>query len=161
MAATFVRVSLMQLVYKSRPSEQGNEGQKSDSSPSNVLSRINSDSSVIEFGRLVTFLEKNSCALVKSKEDIEKRSLGVSISDWREGGYKTGATLSVLRQGRIFVALDNEVKSGGEPVFVNPATGTFGSKREGAIQLKGACFMSAGQPSEIIEMEINLLGGAQ
>lgn len=144
----------MQLEYASRT--VGCEGYKSDSSPSNVVSCINADTVEIGIGSLVAFADKEQvCVLAKNKED---RIAGVVLGDWRAASFKPGDTLSVLRQGRVFVRLDNDVKKAGEPVFVSP-TGKFGSKSEGAFLLSGACFMTAGPKDQIIEMEINLLGG--
>jgi hypothetical protein len=149
----------MQLAYKNQPF-YGCEGERSDASTTHIVSRINDGEQTIPHGHLVAF-GKNSktCALAQNKEDVTK-PLGVALHEKRLPDFEKGEMLSILRQGRVFVCLESDVKSPGDGVYTKSKTAGFGGKKENeTILLKGACFLSAGKEGDVIEMEIDFMGG--
>ena len=149
----------MQLDYKGAR-YYGCEGEKSDSIPSIVVSAVNEDSEAIGVGRLVSCGSSfRACRRPVTKEDMAESALGIVLDEHGANNLKPGKTASILRQGRAFVCLESEVKKPGEAVYVKPG-GLFGGKSGVKdTQLKGAIFCSPGNKGDVIEMEINLMGG--
>lgn len=142
--------------------KKGLAGQKSDSSFSDVSTRLG-PKEALPFGSLVVYGdEEMSCMLPVKKEDVESWALGVALHDGPGDAYKPGAVISVLRQGRVFVRAEGDVDKDGAPAFVQLRTGKFSAKKGAdTVELKGACFMSQATKGEIVELELDLIGGAR
>ena len=92
-------------------------------------------------------------------------ALGIALHDGYGEAYKPGATVNVLREGRVYVEAQADIEKMGSEVFVNfepSLAGTFGVKEgPGAAKLKGACYTQTAKKGEVVEVEINLLGSAK
>ena len=145
----------MQLIYTSTR-KKGIVGQKTDSGPSYVVSAICSGAP--EPGTLVVFDGNDKCRVPASKEDLSL-ALGIVLS---EGfALQSGSMLSILRSGRVWVTAGGDVAVG-SPVFVNLKSGAFVAQESPDVtKLKNACFMQSGKKDEVVELELNLVGGAQ
>lgn len=154
----------MQISYSS-VRKKGPAGTKSDASSSIVISKLSRQTDKILYGTLVVWEGNNYCRLPASKEDVEQGALGIALHDGVGTAYKPSSTVSVLRQGRVLVEAQADVEKVGSEVFVNfePAlAGTFGVKEgPNAAKLKGACYTQSAKKGEVVELEINLLGGSK
>lgn len=150
----------MQLEYKGER-VYGCEGEKSDSIPSIVVSAVNEDSEALGIGRLVLFGSSlRSCRKPRAVADLVQAPLGVVLDEHCSETILSGRTASVMRQGRVFVCLESPVKKPGEQAYVKSG-GLLGGKESAKdTPLNGAIFCSPGNKGDVIEMEINLMGGA-
>lgn len=154
----------MQVSYSSIR-KKGCVGQKSDASPSNVISKLSRQTDKIYYGTFVVWEGNNQCRLPGSKEDVEQAALGIALHDGCGEAYKPASTISVLREGRVWVEAQADVEKIGSEVVVNfepSLAGTFGVKEgPGAAKLKGACYTQTAKKGEVVEVEINLLGSSK
>ena len=145
----------MQLSYSSTR-KTGLIGQKSDSSPSHVVSAF--CESAVQPGLLVVFDGDKKCRLPATKEDLGL-AIGIVLSEYF--APKANSMLSILRSGRIWVETASQI-SAGSPVFLDFKTGTFsGVSSPDNAKLKNACFVSNAEAGTSVELELNLTGGAQ
>ena len=151
----------MQLSYGMR--RKGMVGQKSDSCPSSVITKQCRVTDRIPFGTLVVCAGDASCKLPTTKEEFDAVA-GIALLDGSGDSYKPGSTVSVLREGRVFVEAQGDVESAGAPVFVrfDKSPGTFDVKEDpGAIKLKGACYLHSAKKGDIVEIEVSFIGGSK
>lgn len=145
----------MQLSYSSTR-KTGLIGQKTDSSPSHIVSAFSE--SVIQPGSLVVFDTDKKCRLPTAKEDLAQ-ALGIVLFE----GFipKPNSMLSILRSGRVWVEAGSQV-SAGDPVFVNFKTNAFSNvTNSDSAKLKNAIFTQSAEAGAAVELEINLTGGVQ
>lgn len=143
----------MQLSYSSIR-KPGLIGQKTDSGPSYVVSAI--CQKAIQPGSLVVFDGDTQCRAPAIKEDLSL-AMGIVLS---QGFFmKPGSMNSILRSGRVWVEAGGDVAAG-NPVFVNPKTGALlGVESPEVTKLKNACFLQSGKTGDVVELELNLIGG--
>lgn len=145
----------MQLIYSSTR-KTGIVGQKTDSGPSYVVSAI--CSKAVEAGTLVVFDGNDKCRAPATKEDLAL-AMGIVLS--QGFAINPNSMLSVLRSGRVWVAAGGDIAAG-SPVFVSLKSGAFVAQESpDSIKLKNACFLSGGPKDDVVELELNLMGGAQ
>ncbi|MEI6806685.1 MAG: hypothetical protein WCK49_09310 [Myxococcaceae bacterium] len=145
----------MQLIYSSTR-KTGIVGQKTDSGPSYVVSAFSEKA--VEAGTLVVFDGDQKCRAPATKEDLGF-ALGMVLS--QGFAIKPGSMLSILRSGRVWVEAGGDIAAGSS-VFVNLKSGAFVAQESPeAIKLKNACFLSSGKKDDVVELELNLIGGAQ
>ena len=145
----------MQLIYSSTR-KMGIIGQKTDSGPSYVVSAI--CSKAVEAGTLVVFDGNDKCRAPASKEDLSL-ALGIVLS--QGFAIKPNSLLSILRSGRVWVEAGGDIAAG-SPVFVNLKSGAFVAQESAdSVKLKNACFLSDVKKGNVVELELNLIGGAQ
>ena len=145
----------MQLSYSSIR-KPGLIGQKTDSGPSFVVSAI--CQKAIQPGSLVVFDGDTQCRAPVSKEDLGL-AMGIVLSQ----GFvmKPGSMHSILRTGRVWVEAGGDVAAG-SPVFVNPKSGALVAQESPDVfKLKNACFLQSGKAGDVVELELNLIGGVQ
>ena len=151
----------MQLSYGMR--RKGMVGQKSDSCPSTVVTRQSRTTDRIPFGTLVVWNGDASCKLPTAKEEVDTVA-GIALLDGPGTSYNPSATVSILREGRAFVEAQGDVDSAGAAVFVrfDKIPGIFDVKEDpGAIKLKGACYLHSAKKGDIVEIEVNFIGGSK
>ena len=143
----------MQLSYSSIR-KPGLIGQKSDSGPSYVVSAI--CPKAIQAGSLVVFDGDTQCRPPNAKEDL---GLAMCIVLSQGFAIKPNSMLSILRSGRVLVEAGGDISVGG-PVFVNIKSGALVGKEDAdSIRLKNACFQQNGKAGDVVELELNLIGG--
>ena len=145
----------MQLIYSSTR-KTGIVGQKTDSGPSYVVSAI--CQKAIQAGCLVVFDGDK-----QYREPVSKEDLGLALGIVLSQGFviKPGSMLSILRSGRVWVEAGGDIAAG-SPVFVSLKSGVFVAQESpDAIKLKNACFLSSGKKDDVVELELNLIGGVQ
>ena len=141
----------MQLSYIS-VRKPGLVGQKSDSSPSHVVSAFSNNA--IQPGALVVFDGEGKCKLPATKEDLAQ-ALGVVLSEGL--APKPNSMLSVLRSGRVWVEASGNIVAGAL-ASLNLKTQALGiGDGPDWVKLKNACFVS--NTGEIAELELNFVGG--
>lgn len=151
----------MQLSYSMR--RKGMIGQKSDSCPSTIITKQCRHTDRVSFGSLVVWWGDDGCRLPTAKEDIDAVA-GIALLDGAGESYKPASTMSILREGRVFIEAQADVEKPGADVFVRfeGAQGTFGVKAEpGAFKLKGACYLHSAKKGDIVEIEVNFIGGSK
>jgi hypothetical protein len=147
--------------------KRGIIGQRTDSGPGFVISKLSKPTDKIPFATLVIWDGDNLCRPPATNEDTEKAALGVALADSKGAFYPPSATVSILRQGRVRVEAQSDIEKPGSDVYVrfqsagdNSAIGGFSAKEEvGVARLRGAIFLEAARKGEGVEMEIDLMGG--
>ena len=145
----------MQLSYSSIR-KPGLIGQKTDSGPSYVVSALCKDA--IQAGSLVVFDGDKQCRVPGAKEDM---GLAMGIVLYQGFPIKPNSMVSILRSGRVRVEAGTDVAAG-NPVFLNLKANTLGAVKDpDNVLLKSACFVQSAKAGDVVELELDLIGGVQ
>lgn len=161
----------MQLDYSQNPAV-GYPGMMADTGYKHVVSRVNPDV-LIPFGRFVVkHGDDRRVKLPTTTGEVTDNGEGIAIQDWSseqidnglEAGYPLKSAVSVMRQGRCWVKVEEAVAKG-DPVFVRFAAGAGGTGLGGirksadtatAVAMPGLKFVTSAALGGLAIVEINL-----
>ena len=161
----------MQLDYSQSPAA-GYPGMQADTGYKHVVSCKNPNIA-IPFGLFVARDNADGRVKLPTTSDEVINGKGIALADFasesinngQAAGYPLKSAVSVMRQGRVWVEVEENVVEG-DPVFARYADGSGGKVQKGALrksadtstaaQVPGAKFITTASAGGIAQVELNM-----